>query len=80
MSGDQLLSVSWLPLVLLSCWTSVCSRGSLFCSVMGSLCFLFQEFFDADSWPYSMGMVGMRPNQTRNKRDLSPSSLALALA
>lgn len=77
MSGDQLLSVSWMPLVLLSCWPSVAE--DLFSVVSWACCFK-SSFSDTDIWPYRIGMVGMRPNHIRNTRCLSPSSLALALA
>lgn len=81
LSGDRLLSVSWLPLAMLNCWPSV-AEGSLLYGLMGSV-FLGSIVLSLPQAAGSSRMEkGMRPNHILGTRKVpvSPSGLASAPA
>lgn len=81
LSGDHLLSVSWLPLVMLNYWPSV-AESSLLYGLMGSV-FLGSIVLSLPQAAGSSRMEkGMRPNHILGTRKVpvSPSRLASAPA
>ena len=81
MSGDHLLSVSWLPLVMLNCWPAA-AEGSFLYGLMGSV-FLGSIVLSLPQAAGSSRMEkGMRPNHILGTRKVpvSPSRLFSAPA